>query len=118
MPRLLQTLHILTTKAKRHFYEQDIMVLNNVTKFHKILIKTIRLRERMLLGVTRWDVVGCDLCTDRCAYVWMDRGNIECPGHCNGGGIKIVTSSKRSGFNPCPAEQEYVGTNKNYFSEK
>ena len=26
--------------------EEDIMVLNNVTKFHKILIKTIRLRER------------------------------------------------------------------------
>ena len=28
------------------------MVLNNVTKFHKILIKTIRLRERTSLGVT------------------------------------------------------------------
>ena len=26
--------------------EEDIMVLNNVTKFHKILIKSIRLRER------------------------------------------------------------------------
>ena len=26
------------------------MVLNNVTKFHKILIKSIRLRKRMLLG--------------------------------------------------------------------
>ena len=26
--------------------EEDIMVLNNVTKFHKIQIKTIRLRER------------------------------------------------------------------------
>ena len=26
--------------------EEDIMVLNNVTKFHKILIKNIRLRER------------------------------------------------------------------------
>ena len=25
--------------------EEDIMVLNNVTKFHKILIKTIRLRH-------------------------------------------------------------------------
>ena len=25
--------------------EEDIMVLNNVTKFHKILIKNIRLRE-------------------------------------------------------------------------
>ena len=28
------------------------MVLNNVTKFHKILIKTIRLGEQMTLGVT------------------------------------------------------------------
>ena len=26
--------------------EEDIMVLNNVNKFHKILIKSIRLRER------------------------------------------------------------------------
>ena len=26
--------------------EENIMVLNNVTKFHKILIKTIRLREQ------------------------------------------------------------------------
>ena len=26
--------------------EEDIIVLNNVTKFHKILIKTIRLREQ------------------------------------------------------------------------
>ena len=26
--------------------EEDIMVLNNVTMFHKILIKNIRLRER------------------------------------------------------------------------
>ena len=26
--------------------EEDIMVLNNVTKFHKILIKTIHLREQ------------------------------------------------------------------------
>ena len=40
--------------------EEDIMVLNNVTKLHKILIKTIRLRERRLLGVT---------------YIRMDRGN-------------------------------------------
>ena len=28
------------------------MVLNNVTKFHKILDKTIRLRERTSMGVT------------------------------------------------------------------
>ena len=26
--------------------EEDIMVLNNVTKFHKILIKNIRVREQ------------------------------------------------------------------------
>ena len=26
--------------------EEDIIVLNNLTKFHKILIKTIQLRER------------------------------------------------------------------------
>ena len=26
-------------------FEKDIMVLNNVTKFHKILIKTIRLKR-------------------------------------------------------------------------
>ena len=29
--------------------EEDIMVLKNVTKFHKILIKSNRLRERMSL---------------------------------------------------------------------
>ena len=29
--------------------EEDIMVLNNVTKFHKILIKSNRLWERMSL---------------------------------------------------------------------
>ena len=28
------------------------MVLNNVTKFHKILIKSIQVRERTLLGQT------------------------------------------------------------------
>ena len=28
--------------------EEDIMVLNNVTKFHKILIKNIRVREGTL----------------------------------------------------------------------
>ena len=26
--------------------EKDILVLNNITKFHKILIKNIRVRER------------------------------------------------------------------------
>ena len=43
------------------------MVLNNVTKFHKILIKSIQLRERTLFG------------TDVRKYVRrdgrMDRGN-------------------------------------------
>ena len=37
------------------------MVLNNVTKFHKILIKTIRQRERTLLCVTH-------VRTDRCRH--------------------------------------------------
>ena len=32
--------------------EKDIMVLNNVTKFHKILIKSIQLRERTSFGQT------------------------------------------------------------------
>ena len=32
--------------------EDDIMVLNNVTKFHKVLIKSIRLREQTSLGHT------------------------------------------------------------------
>ena len=38
------------------------MVLNNVTEFHKILIKTIPLREWMSLGVTYGRA-------DRCMYV-------------------------------------------------
>ena len=32
--------------------EEDIMVLNNVTKFHKAIFETIQLREGTLLGVT------------------------------------------------------------------
>ena len=32
--------------------EEDIMVLNNVTKFNKILIKDIRVRERTSSGQT------------------------------------------------------------------
>ena len=31
-------------------FEKDIIMLNNVTKFHKILLKTIRLRERTLVS--------------------------------------------------------------------
>ena len=31
--------------------EEDIMVLSNVTKFHKIWIKTIRLRESVVMAV-------------------------------------------------------------------
>ena len=34
------------------YSEEDIMVLNNVTKFHKILIKIIRFRERSSFGQT------------------------------------------------------------------
>ena len=33
-------------------FEEDIMVLNNVTMFHKILIKSIRFRERTSSGQT------------------------------------------------------------------
>ena len=48
------------------------MVLNNVTKFHKTLIKTIRLRAEVL-GVT---------------YGWTDAPNYaECVDHCPDGGI-------------------------------
>ena len=32
--------------------EEDIMILDNVTKFHKILIKNIRVRERTSSGQT------------------------------------------------------------------
>ena len=31
-------------------HKEDIIVLNNVTKFHKILIKSIRVREWMSIG--------------------------------------------------------------------
>ena len=34
--------------------EEDIMVLNIVTKFHKILIKNIRLRERTLFQMVNF----------------------------------------------------------------
>ena len=34
--------------------EEDIMVLNNVTKFHKILIKNIRLREWTLFKIVNF----------------------------------------------------------------
>ena len=34
------------SNMKKTLYEKDIMLLNNVTKFHKILIKNIRVRER------------------------------------------------------------------------
>ena len=33
--------------------EEDNILINNMTKFHKVLIKTIRLRERAL-GLTHW----------------------------------------------------------------
>ena len=35
--------------------EEDIIVLNNVTKFHKILIKTLQLRERTLFKMVNFD---------------------------------------------------------------
>ena len=35
--------------------EEDITVLNNVTKFHKILIKNIRLRERTSFQMVNFD---------------------------------------------------------------
>ena len=44
------------------------MVLNNVTKFHKILISNIRVRERTLSGQTY-------VITYVSTYVRTDRGN-------------------------------------------
>ena len=38
---------------------EDIKVLNNVTKFYKILIKTIPLREQTSLGVTYRQTYRC-----------------------------------------------------------
>ena len=35
--------------------EEDIMVLNNVTKFNKILIKSIRVRERTSFKTVNFD---------------------------------------------------------------
>ena len=35
-------------------YQTDIVVLNNVGKFHKILIKTIHLRERISLQIVNF----------------------------------------------------------------
>ena len=42
------------------------MVLNNLAKFHKILIKSIRLRERTSFQI------GCDVRTDIQTYVYTD----------------------------------------------
>ena len=61
------------------------MVLNNVTKVHKILIKNIRVRERMSSGQTY--VI---------TYVRMDRGNTLCPGHYHGGGIKNLIVNEKN----------------------
>ena len=49
------------------------MVLNNVTKFHKILIKSNRLRERMSLD-RRVDM-RTKVHTSVCTGGRMDRGN-------------------------------------------
>ena len=56
------------------------MVLNNVTKVHKILIKTIQLREQSSFGVTYVRI-------DRITYGRMDWGNTFCPSHCHSRGI-------------------------------
>ena len=53
--------------------EEDVMVLNNVTKFHKILIKSNRLRERMSLD-RRMDM-RTKVRTSVCTGGQMDRGN-------------------------------------------
>ena len=49
------------------------MVLNNVTKFHKILIKSNRLRERMSLD--RCMDMRTKVCTSVCTGGQMERGN-------------------------------------------
>ena len=54
-------------------------MLNNVTKFHKILIKSMRFREGTSLGQT--------YVRTYVKYRRMDRGNTLSPGHCHGGGI-------------------------------
>ena len=61
-------------------HEEDIVVINNVTKFHKILIISIRFRERTSSGQTYGR-------TYLRKYRWTDRGNTLCPGHYHGGGI-------------------------------
>ena len=58
------------------------MVLNHVSKFHKILIETIRLRERMLLMSYKY---GWMYRMDGRTYICMDRGNTKCPSHCHDG---------------------------------
>ena len=50
--------------------EEDIIVLNNVTKFHKILIKSNRLRERMSLD--RCIDMRTKVCTSVCTGGRMD----------------------------------------------
>ena len=59
------------------------MVLNNLTKFHKILIKTIRLREQTLLGVTYGHM-------DRRTYPRKGQHLMPRPLSWGGGGIKSV----------------------------
>ena len=51
-----------------HYHlEEDIIVLKNVTKFHKILFKTFHLRERTSLGVM-YVLTDIDVRTDRRTY--------------------------------------------------
>ena len=61
--------------------EDDIMVLNNVTKFHKIMIKSIRFRERTSSGQT---------------YVRKVQTDGQGPSHYHGGGIKTDENSNKS----------------------
>ena len=60
-----------------------------MTKFHKILIESIRLRERTSFGQA---FVRKYISTYVCTYGRTDRGTCKtyCHGRCHGGGIKCV----------------------------
>ena len=42
-------------QVTKSLLQEDIIILNNVTKFHKIVIKTIRLRERTSIKTVIFD---------------------------------------------------------------
>ena len=73
------------------------MVLNNVTKFQKILIKSIRFRERTSLGQT---YIRKYVQKYIRKYVGTDGGNTKCPGHYHGGGIKTRKNVVQAVFWP------------------